>query len=148
MARKRQARRCRARNRRGLPCGNFSVLGAQVCRMHGGSAPQVRRAARRALADDAAARMLRSNFDGRIAPYRLPPCRRETYLADRFRLRLTYDPLAQAVHQMNRDDFEARWSAAFREGYSRMTPLLVSLRSDAAARAEREAQPAAAPRCR
>ncbi len=55
MAKTRQALRCRAHNRRGLPCGNFATLGAEVCRIHGGGAPQVRQAARLALANDAAA---------------------------------------------------------------------------------------------
>jgi hypothetical protein len=73
------------------------VLAATVCRMHGGCAPQLRRAARRALADAAATRLLASmrgdfRFDGRIGPREyspyglLPPSRRETYLADRARL--------------------------------------------------------------
>lgn len=37
---------CTARRKRDAqPCTNFAVLGASVCRMHGGSAPQVIRAA-------------------------------------------------------------------------------------------------------
>lgn len=35
---------CTAKNRSGKPCRNHAVKGASVCRMHGGSAPQVRRA--------------------------------------------------------------------------------------------------------
>lgn len=41
--------RCSATNRQGKPCGAYAVPGATVCRMHGGSAPQVRRAAARRL---------------------------------------------------------------------------------------------------
>lgn len=39
------ARRCTAHNRQGKPCRQPAVAGATVCRYHGGSAPQVRRAA-------------------------------------------------------------------------------------------------------
>lgn len=110
MARKRQARRCSASNRRGLPCGNYAVLGAVVCRMHGGAAPQVRSAARNALNDDLAARMLRSlrsdgglMTDGRIGPRSpgaygcLPPDRRELFLAERRRMEIDRDPLLSAL---------------------------------------------------
>lgn len=46
MAKVRQARRCRARSKRtGLPCRAFAVVGATVCRMHGGSITRVRVAA-------------------------------------------------------------------------------------------------------
>jgi hypothetical protein len=37
--------KCTAHNRAGKRCGNFVVEGATVCRMHGGAAPQVKRAA-------------------------------------------------------------------------------------------------------
>lgn len=37
--------KCSAHNRRGDPCGLAPVKGARVCHKHGGSAPQVRRAA-------------------------------------------------------------------------------------------------------
>ncbi|HET9896986.1 MAG TPA: hypothetical protein VFQ44_18785 [Streptosporangiaceae bacterium] len=101
MARKRQALRCTARNHRGLPCGNFSVLGMRVCRMHGGDSPQARHAARLTLARDGASRLLASMhyddgrlvMDGRIGPRRadsygyLTPNRRERYLAARTALR-------------------------------------------------------------
>lgn len=43
------APRCTAKNRRGVQCGNSAVPGATVCRLHGGAAPQVRRAAARRL---------------------------------------------------------------------------------------------------
>lgn len=44
------APRCHAKSKRsGQPCKNPAILGATVCRMHGGSAPQVRQAARERL---------------------------------------------------------------------------------------------------
>jgi hypothetical protein len=46
MARIRQARHCRARRRDGEPCRAWAMIGATVCRMHGGSSPRARRAAR------------------------------------------------------------------------------------------------------
>jgi hypothetical protein len=54
-------RSCRATRRDGAPCTNPPVKGALVCRMHGGAAPQVKRAARQRLleaADPAAARLV------------------------------------------------------------------------------------------
>ena len=44
-------RRCQARSksRGGARCGNWAVTGSRVCRIHGGSAGQVRRAAARRL---------------------------------------------------------------------------------------------------
>lgn len=131
MARKRQALRCKSTNRRGLPCGNFAVLGAAVCRIHGGSAPQVRRAARAALNEDLARRMLGSaggglQIDSRIGPRSWSPygqlraCRRERYLADSRRPEIMRDPLLSAAQ-----DFFARPTAlqlrqAFAEGYGRV----------------------------
>lgn len=41
---------CTARRKSGEPCRNYALLGANVCRMHGGSAPQVRRKAQVRLA--------------------------------------------------------------------------------------------------
>ena len=38
-------RLCTARNRSGNPCGRYPVPGTNVCPMHGGSAPQVKRKA-------------------------------------------------------------------------------------------------------
>jgi hypothetical protein len=54
--------RCTARRRNGTPCHNRPIRGGTVCRMHGGSAPQVKRAAQVRLdmaADRAAAVMVR-----------------------------------------------------------------------------------------
>lgn len=45
--------RCTAHNRHGEPCKKFAVNGATVCNKHGGSAPQVRRAAENRLASNA-----------------------------------------------------------------------------------------------
>lgn len=51
---------CTARRRNGEPCLNYAIKGATVCRMHGGSAPQVRAAAqtRILMASDLAAKQL------------------------------------------------------------------------------------------
>lgn len=38
--------RCTAKNHDQTPCGAYAIRGAAVCRMHGGAAPQVRKAAR------------------------------------------------------------------------------------------------------
>lgn len=38
-------RRCTATTRSGAQCRSYAIVGAVVCRMHGGAAPQVRRAA-------------------------------------------------------------------------------------------------------
>lgn len=42
MARKRQARRCKAHRTGGQPCEAYAILGGEVCSAHGGSAPRVR----------------------------------------------------------------------------------------------------------
>ena len=44
MARKRQARRCKARRTNGQPCRAYAMLGCEVCHAHGGAAIQVRAA--------------------------------------------------------------------------------------------------------
>lgn len=44
-ARKNSGKLCTATRRNGTPCGNFAILGAPVCRVHGGNLPAVRRAA-------------------------------------------------------------------------------------------------------
>lgn len=51
---------CTARRRNGEQCLNYAIKGATVCRMHGGSAPQVRAAAqtRILMASDLAAKQL------------------------------------------------------------------------------------------
>lgn len=49
---------CTARKTNGDPCMNAPINGANVCRFHGGSAPQVKAAARRRL-EEAADRMAR-----------------------------------------------------------------------------------------
>jgi hypothetical protein len=41
---------CSARRKNGMPCGNRAIQGGTVCRMHGGSAPQVRAKAAERLA--------------------------------------------------------------------------------------------------
>jgi hypothetical protein len=46
VARRRQARRCRARRTNGEPCKAYAITGGFVCRAHGGAAPQVRYEAR------------------------------------------------------------------------------------------------------
>lgn len=46
-----ERRRCTAKSKStGNRCGNYAIVGGNVCRMHGGSAPQVRIAARARLA--------------------------------------------------------------------------------------------------
>jgi hypothetical protein len=45
------AQHCTAHARSGRPCSAFAVTGTTVCRHHGGSAPQVRAAARRRVAE-------------------------------------------------------------------------------------------------
>jgi hypothetical protein len=51
--------RCHATARSGSPCRQPAVAGATVCRFHGGSAPQVQRAAARRLAEADAAAVLK-----------------------------------------------------------------------------------------
>ena len=58
--------RCTARKRNGEPCRAMAARGANVCRVHGGSAPQVKAAAKRRLEqalDAAAQRLLGFAFD-------------------------------------------------------------------------------------
>jgi len=49
MARRPWGERCTAHRTDGTPCGAWAIRGGYVCRMHGGSAPQVKAAARRRL---------------------------------------------------------------------------------------------------
>lgn len=58
MARVRWAHKCAAHKTNGDPCGNYAIDGGRVCRMHGGAAPQVRRAADMRLLEASAYRAL------------------------------------------------------------------------------------------
>jgi hypothetical protein len=49
MPRRPWGERCTAHRTNGTPCGAWAIRGGFVCRMHGGSAPQVRAAAHRRL---------------------------------------------------------------------------------------------------
>lgn len=60
MARRRQARRCKAHRRDGQPCRAYAINGGVVCTKHGGAAPQVRRAAE--------ARVVKQQFDRSFYP--------------------------------------------------------------------------------
>lgn len=61
--------RCRAHRRSdGLPCGTHPVKGTPVCRMHGGSAPQVKAAAEARQADAMAQAAVRRLLDDPSAP--------------------------------------------------------------------------------
>lgn len=54
--------RCTAHKKTGERCKNFAILGATVCRFHGGSTPQVKKKAAERIAeaaDDAAALLVR-----------------------------------------------------------------------------------------
>ena len=46
--------KCKARRTDGEPCGRFPTRGADVCRSHGGGAPQVRAAAAERVLDEQA----------------------------------------------------------------------------------------------
>lgn len=52
MSRMPWARRCSAHRSNGEPCGAWAIRGGFVCRVHGGSAPQVKAAARARLFDE------------------------------------------------------------------------------------------------
>jgi len=56
MARKRQALKCSAHRSDGNACGAWAIVGGTVCTAHGGSAPEVRAAARRRVAEAQAVR--------------------------------------------------------------------------------------------
>ncbi|MFC7402906.1 HGGxSTG domain-containing protein [Citricoccus sp. GCM10030269] len=49
---------CKAHTRSGARCKNRPIIGATVCRMHGGSSPRVRAAAERRVAEDSAREIL------------------------------------------------------------------------------------------
>ena len=62
--------KCTARKRNGEPCRAMAARGANVCRVHGGSAPQVKAAAQRRIAnalEAAATRLLGFAFDDGVA---------------------------------------------------------------------------------
>ncbi|MGB8505547.1 HGGxSTG domain-containing protein, partial [Mycobacterium sp.] len=62
--------RCTARTTGGAPCRKYPIRGANVCRVHGGAAPQVRAAAKRRLeqaADVLVQRLLGFALDGKVA---------------------------------------------------------------------------------
>lgn len=62
---------CTARRRSGEPCRNAPMLGSNVCRMHGGAAPQVKRAAQMRIlqaSDKAAVRLIEMMQDKTIPP--------------------------------------------------------------------------------
>ncbi len=57
---------CTAHTRQQRPCGNDAMKGSNVCRMHGGSAPQVKAAAQKRLlaaVDPLVARLLEIGLD-------------------------------------------------------------------------------------
>ena len=56
---------CKAHRRNGLPCKGSAIRGATVCRLHGGSAPQVRDAARRRLLAAAVLRTIAATREAR-----------------------------------------------------------------------------------
>jgi len=62
VARVRQARRCSARRTNGEPCRAYAIVGGTVCRVHGGSAPQVRHAAYVAAFEARARRQFESDL--------------------------------------------------------------------------------------
>lgn len=51
--------KCTAHRSNGEPCNNWAIKGAEVCRNHGGSAPRVREAAARRVAEAKAAEKMR-----------------------------------------------------------------------------------------
>ena len=52
--------KCKARKQDGTACGAYPIRGAEVCRVHGGRAPQVKAAAARRLAAQAAEQAVRT----------------------------------------------------------------------------------------
>lgn len=69
---------CTAHRRDGAQCGSDAIRGTNVCRMHGGSAPQVRAAAMRRLleaADPVAAELVRLATESADEKVRLAACR-------------------------------------------------------------------------
>lgn len=70
MSRVRQAHRCHARRSDGEPCRGWAVLGADVCRAHGGAAGQVREAAQRRVTEDQARRAMNASIERHAREYR------------------------------------------------------------------------------
>src|SRR5260370_622675 len=74
---------CKAKTRSGKRCTQYSIRGGSVCKMHGGSAPQVKQAALErilAAADPVAAEMIRLARKARSESVRRMAC---TDLLDR-----------------------------------------------------------------
>lgn len=69
MPRIRWGERCRAHRSDGTPCGAWAIRGGYVCRMHGGSAPQVRSAAHMRLFEERKARF-NARWDRSTPAYR------------------------------------------------------------------------------
>lgn len=66
--------KCSAHRQDGQPCKAQAIRGGNVCRVHGGSAPQVRRAAMQRLlaaVDPAAGELVRIALHGESEPVRL-----------------------------------------------------------------------------
>ena len=60
------AQRCGAKRRDGQPCRQWSIRGAYVCRMHGGSTKRVRAAAARRFEERLAERALMERMAARL----------------------------------------------------------------------------------
>lgn len=56
-------RQCQATRRDGVRCTKWANAGTTVCRMHGGSAPQVKKKAAQRIAEEKAARMIGGDVD-------------------------------------------------------------------------------------
>jgi len=72
------AKTCTAHTTGGDPCRNPAIRGANVCRHHGGSAPQVREAARRRLleaTEPVLAEMIRLALDEKDPRVRFQACK-------------------------------------------------------------------------
>jgi hypothetical protein len=66
--------KCTAHTTAGNPCRNYAIKGGNVCKNHGGSAPQVKRKARERLleaVDPAAAELARIALNGKSEQVRL-----------------------------------------------------------------------------
>ncbi len=118
-------RRCAAHNRQGRPCGNRPVPGARVCRLHGGSAPQVIASARvrlLAAADPAAAALVELTRD----PDPGIRLRSSTAVLDRAGFG------ANGGHESNRPDLDRRQAVLVAKLYAVMAGILSDLGFDPA----------------